>query len=432
MSDPTKPRPPSSKTPGRPAPAPTPPSSQRDPNSQRGPGFAWLLAPHPGRIRAVPIGTGGTLGRNEEATLRIDAPGIAPIHAKVDLVTRMPGIPPEIYVTDSGTPSGTYVSGMRAQRTVLHDGDLLRIGGAIALIVERDVGSYDGAVVDEGGIVRGARSRRGWYASVERALGEPAEGRRSAIVSGNVGSGRRSVVQRLADVWGAKGAAEPDRDLDVAALERDEAVSDAFEAALGKGAVVLLGVERLSTARVVALARAIEKAKSPVFAVVETGATLAQELASAFGHRIDVPSIEQRREEIPTLVRSRFERRGIAGNRLSIELYEALTRAAWPGEILELTETVDRIAEAHPDEPRLGPEHLVKPLARRGGRIALQVAQADNMSEADRIRAALLEAKGSVAAAARALHLSRQALYREAARLGIDIRRTRDETGSAA
>ena len=55
----------------------------------------------------------------------------------------------------------------------------------------------------------------------------------------------------------------------------------------------------------------------------------------------------------------------------------------------------------------------------------------DPASEADRIRAALVEAKGSVAAAARALHLSRQALYREAARLGIDIRRTRED-GNAA
>src|SRR5205823_4728157 len=138
------------------------PTSVRDPSQDRGAGFVWLLAPHPGRIRACPVSHGGTLGRDEDAALRLDAPGVAPHHARVDLVSRMPGAPPEIYVTDSGTTSGTYVSGMRAQRTVLHDGDLLRVGGAIALVVERDVGTFDGTVVDEGGVVRGPKSRRGW------------------------------------------------------------------------------------------------------------------------------------------------------------------------------------------------------------------------------------------------------------------------------
>jgi hypothetical protein len=436
MSEPTK-RPSSKNPPRRPAPIPGPPSSQRDPASQRGPGFVWLLAPHPGRIRAVPIGAGGTLGRNEESTLRIDAPGIAPIHAKVDLVARLPGIPPEIYVTDGGTPSGTYVSGMRAQRTVLHDGDLLRLGGAIALIVERDVGTYDGPVIDDGGIVRGARSRRGWYAAVERAMAEASDGRRTAIVEGPSGAGRRSIVRRIADAWGVKVFDEADRDatgrtVDLETLEGEGAIGAAMTSAASRGVVVVRGAERTSASQQAALLQAMENVSAPVFAIVDAGSTLGAEVLAAFGHRIEIPSIETRREEIPTLIRARFERRGIAGNRLSIELYEALTRAAWPGEIEELVETVDAIADTNPDEPRLGPEHLQKPLARRGGRVPLQVAAADTLSEADRIRAALLEAKGSVAAAARALHLSRQALYREAARLGIDIRRTRDETGSAA
>jgi len=302
------------------------------------------------------------------------------------------------------------------------------------LIVERDVGTYDGAVVYEGGIVRGARSRRGWYASVERAIAEAPEGRRTAIVEGPSGAGRRSVVRRIADAWGQKLFDEADREAANRTVDLEtvgDGWMDAMHAAASLGAVVLRGIER-AVERHAALSDAMAKVSAPIFAIVDPGASLSAEVIALFAHKIDLPSIEARREEIPTLIRGRFERRGIAGNRLSIELYEALTRAAWPGEIEELVETVDRIAESHPEEPRLGPEHLLKPLARRGGRVPLQVAQADTMNEADRIRAALLEAKGSVAAAARALHLSRQALYREAARLGIDIRRTRDETGSAA
>jgi len=59
------------------------PSSVRDPSQDRGAGFVWLLAPHPGRIRACPVSHGGTLGRDEDAALRLDAPGVAPHHARV-------------------------------------------------------------------------------------------------------------------------------------------------------------------------------------------------------------------------------------------------------------------------------------------------------------------------------------------------------------
>ncbi|GAC1572837.1 MAG: hypothetical protein NVS3B20_04680 [Polyangiales bacterium] len=400
----------------------------------------WLLSPNPGRLRAVPIGVGGTLGRSEDSTLRIDAPGVAPIHARVDLVERAPGSPPEIYVTDAGAPSGTYVSGMRAQRTVLHDGDLLRIGSAIALVVERDIGTYDGAVVEDGGMVRAARSRRGWFASVELAMAVPKEVRRGVIVAGPKGSGRRSVVRRICDAWGVRspsagapmGCSFP-AEGDI--LGEESLVAEAITKAAVHGGVVLRGLDRLPAARHASLTRLLQALAKPIamFAVVDdVHAVIAPEVAQIFSEQVvTIPSIEQRREEIPSIVRGRFDLLGVAANRLSIELYEALTRAAWPGEIEEIVETVERVAKGNPDVPRLGPEHLIKPLARRGGRVVVQAKLTDNLSEADRIRAALAEAKGSVAAAARALHLSRQALYREATRLGIDIRRAR-ETGSAA
>ena len=410
------------------------PQTGMSPASERGPGFVWLLAPHPGRIRACPVGAGGMLGRGEEANLRIDAPGVSPSHAKVEIVSKGTGLPNEIYVTDSGTASGTYVSGMRASRTVLAEGDLLRVGGAIALVVERDVGSYDGAVLEEGGIVRGPRSRRGYWAAVEKAASEPREGRRAVTVAGPPGSGRRSVARRIGEGWGITLFAEADGarapyEVDLAAVARDEDVEDAIASAAARGAVVLRALDRVSESRRTSLARALEKRRTvPVIAIVdETAFAAPAELEGVLGsHRVELPSIEHRREEIPSIIRYRFEKRGVTGNRLSIELYEALTRAAWPGEIEEIIDSVDKIVSAHPDVPRLGPEHLVRPLSRRGGRVATKTTSADPANDADRIRAALVEAKGSVAAAARALHLSRQALYREAARLGIDIRRTRE------
>ena len=421
----------------RPIGAPPQSARDRDPMNDRGAGFVWLLAPHPGRIRAVPVNTGGTLGRDEDALLRIDAPGVAPNHAKVDLVPKAPGLPPEIYVTDAGTTAGTYVSGMRAQRTVLHDGDLLRVGGAIALVVERDVGTYEGNVLDEGGLVRGPRSRRGWFAAVDRAVAEPKDGRRVATIIGPPGSGRHAVARRIANAWGIAGSVGEGAfasELDVTSIARDELVEEQITRVAQSGVVVLRGLARVAAPTQVHVARALAAhGHVPAFAIFEEApAGLAAELTAYLGlHRIEVPSVEQRREEIPAMIKHRFEKRAIPANRLSIELYEALTRAAWPGEVKELIEMIDRIAVAHPEIPRLGPEHLVRPLSRRGGRSVPRLPVADPVGDAERIRAALVEAKGSVAAAARALHLSRQALYREAARLGIDIRRTRDEGPSA-
>lgn len=409
---------------------------ERASGNEPGPGFAFLLAPHPGRIRAMSIGQGGTLGRGEEADLLLDAPGVAPVHARVELIPRLPGGPLEIYITDSGTTSGIYVSGMRASRTVLSDGDLLRIGGAIALVVDKDIGSYDGAVLDEAGLVRGPRSKRGWVSALDAIIAAGREGKRGVVLAGRPGSGRRTAIRRVAAGWGLPALAEEGDaaralDVDVEALGSDEALDKSLVAAVGKGAAVIRGLGRLDAARQAAALRAVQarRGKAAIFLVLDEPASEGTPL-DAFareGHRAEVPSLEARREEIPTLVRARFEKRGVGGNRLSIEIYEAFARAAWPGEVEELVDFVDRIAEAHADVPRLGPEHLVRPLSRRGGRQLAEARPEGVGSDAEKIRAALVQHKGSVAAAARALHLSRQALYREAARLGIDIRRARDE-----
>src|SRR5271165_1915761 len=109
----------------------------REPLPEVTTGLVWLLSPHPGRLRVTPIGHGGTIGREEGAAIRVDAPQVGPLHAKIELVPRATGRP-EIFVTDLGHPSGTYVSGMRVQRTVLADGDILRVGSALALVVDRD------------------------------------------------------------------------------------------------------------------------------------------------------------------------------------------------------------------------------------------------------------------------------------------------------
>ncbi|MFI5301886.1 MAG: FHA domain-containing protein [Polyangiales bacterium] len=408
---------------------------EREAPTKRGAGFAWLLTPHPGKLRHSAVGRGGTLGKSADATIVVDGPGVAPIHAQVDLLAR-PGVTDpvtrdgdglEIFVTDASTPAGTYVGGMRTQRTVLHEGDILRLGSTLAIVVERDIESYEGNVLDEGELVRGPRSRKGWFAIVERACADQRKEGRVVLVSGAVGTGRRTVAARIANAW--SGVA-PVIEIDLG-VERGEGSAAAIKKLVGKAhdkVIRVHAIERATPAEMDALSS--RPASASLVATSDVNVPLQPHVASQFEgstfHRVDIPSIEDRREEIPTMIRARFAKSGVSGHRLSVELYEALTRAAWPGEIAELCAAVDAIAAAHTEEPRLGPEHLVRPLARRGGRMLVVAVANTSANDGERIRAALAAANGSVAAAARSLQLSRQALYREAARLGIDIRRARE------
>jgi LmbE family N-acetylglucosaminyl deacetylase len=408
---------------------------EREAPIKRGAGFAWLLTPHAGKLRHTAVGRGGTLGKSPDATMVVDGPGVAPMHAQVDLLARGGVADPvardgealEIFVTDSNTPAGTYVGGMRTQRTVLHEGDILRLGSTLAIVVERDIESYEGNILDDGGIVRGPRSRKGWFALVDRACADQRKEGRVVLVSGAAGVGRKTVAARIASAW--SGGA-PTIDIDLTG-ERGESSAASIKKLVAKAAdkvIVVRAIERATRAEMEAVAS--RPSSASLVATSDVGVPLQPHIASQFEgstfHRVDIPSIEDRREEIPMIIRARFAKRDVSGHRLSVELYEALTRAAWPGEVAELCETVDAIAKAHPDDPRLGPEHLVRPLARRGGRMLVVATTATNANDGERIRAALAAANGSVAAAARSLQLSRQALYREAARLGIDIRRTRE------
>jgi DNA-binding NtrC family response regulator len=145
--------------------------------------------------------------------------------------------------------------------------------------------------------------------------------------------------------------------------------------------------------------------------------------ASLFsGKRITVAPLELRREDIPLMVREIAERRGIALDRFTPELLEALVRAGWPGGVPQLESTITAAAQASPEGPL--PLAAIADSLSRGPRLKPNLPPATDPSLARaRLEDALARANGSVASAARALGMSRQAIYREADRLGLDIAR---------
>jgi DNA-binding NtrC family response regulator len=137
---------------------------------------------------------------------------------------------------------------------------------------------------------------------------------------------------------------------------------------------------------------------------------------------IRLPPLRERREDVPLLA-ARFlartrERYGKPAAALSAEAMDALLAHAWPGNVRELEHVVERaVLLAHGDRIEVtdlglrAPEGLTRPLDE------LTLEQAERQV----IERAIRRAAGNVNEAARALGLSRSALYRRLQLQGIKV-----------
>jgi transcriptional regulator of acetoin/glycerol metabolism len=140
------------------------------------------------------------------------------------------------------------------------------------------------------------------------------------------------------------------------------------------------------------------------------------------GKRVTVPSLDARREDILPIVHDVAERHSIPAERLTPEFLEALVRSGWPGGVPQLEQVLVSACEATPEGP-LSVSSVSAALA-RPMRVKPSLPPSTDPSLARaRLEDALARANGSVASAARALGMSRQAIYREADRLGLDLAR---------
>jgi two-component system nitrogen regulation response regulator NtrX len=145
-----------------------------------------------------------------------------------------------------------------------------------------------------------------------------------------------------------------------------------------------------------------------------------------------VPSLRDRKEDVPLLAREFLQEFGQQYGRPRVEISEPaiaqLKQYHWPGNVRELRNLIERVLILNPKIQRIEAKHLPMLVQRTEGRSNAAhreefstLLQAREAYERDYILKELDRSRGNVTRAAEALGLERSHLYRKMKTLGISI-----------
>jgi len=150
--------------------------------------------------------------------------------------------------------------------------------------------------------------------------------------------------------------------------------------------------------------------------------------------RISVPPLNERREDIPLLVKhflQQFNEKNETHITIDDDAVERLQQTDWPGNVRELENAVNRLAifaaAGHITSLDVASEAQRAASGAKGDGTAAAAPEApDRLREMERLHIVriLKEVGGNKAEAARRLGIERKSLYKKALRLGIDLHRT--------
>lgn len=143
---------------------------------------------------------------------------------------------------------------------------------------------------------------------------------------------------------------------------------------------------------------------------------------------IKLPSLEERREDIPLLVQHFLKRSNLKNKRnikITDDAVRVLSGASWPGNVRELENLVERLA-IFCTSGEIGAadvEHERHPASGNGVAAPAQSESGNTLEDMERLHIirVLQENAGNKSKAARALGIERKTLYQKARRLGIDL-----------
>jgi sigma-54 dependent transcriptional regulator, acetoin dehydrogenase operon transcriptional activator AcoR len=322
-----------------------------------------------------------TLGRDEQAGIRLEAAGVSRHHA--EFVRQGP-----VYaLKDCGSTNGTYVNGRRIQHGALSPGDVLRFGDVIGVVVRCDAETAltqpDVCEVTPGVVF-------GPGLSVELAeLRRVAPSDLPVVVVGETGTGKECIARAVHALSGRSGqlhavncAALPNALAEAELFGyRKGAFTGAEQPALGhlraadRGTLFLDELADLPISQQAKLLRVLQDRKvtalgetcptaldvrfvaavqEPLSALVKAQ-RLREDLAMRLnGLVVHLPPLRERRADIGVLL-GYFLKQHSGGRPPALEprLLEDLLLYAWPGNVRELELTVRKLLVLHGHEPRL-------------------------------------------------------------------------------
>ena len=140
---------------------------------------------------------------------------------------------------------------------------------------------------------------------------------------------------------------------------------------------------------------------------------------------INLPGLEERREDIPLLVQHFLKRSNQKSKRnitITDSAVKMLTNASWPGNVRELENLVERLAIfCSSGEIGVADVERERQMVRTNGLPDKTPPSSLEDMERQHILRVLQEHAGNKSKAARALGIERKTLYQKARRLGIDL-----------
>jgi DNA-binding NtrC family response regulator len=130
---------------------------------------------------------------------------------------------------------------------------------------------------------------------------------------------------------------------------------------------------------------------------------------------IALPALRERRSDIPELVEHFLATRTVAGQRYRVEpdALRALSRYDWPGNVRELANVLER-AQILAEAQVITPDDLPESIVETGPDAAAEAGDPRHLREVERrhVRQVFEQEKGNKVRTAKALGISRRALYR--------------------
>ncbi|KYF84692.1 Fis family transcriptional regulator [Sorangium cellulosum] len=362
---------------------------------------------------------------------------------------------------DLGSRNGCIVNGVQRTRAELVDGDVIEIGYTFFIyreavsLEEGEPSLLDGASLPPS--VPGLSTMVPALGRIFARLSLIAQSTVPVLVEGENGTGKELLARAIHELSGRTGEFVP---VNSAALPR-ELIEDelfghskgAFTSAVAdtpglvrasdrgtlfldeigdmpaQAQAVLLRVLQEREVRPVGATRALRvdlrvvaATHQPLDRMVEDGRFRADLLNRLTGHRVELPPLRARREDLGLLLAALLRRADpeLAGElRIRPRAVRALLQHRWPGNVRELDKAVSSAILLARAEREIGLDHLPSKLQEAlGGAAAARSSEDD--ARRDTLLGLLRQHEGNIAAVARAMGKERMQIHRWLKRYGID------------